>query len=282
MALNPINDVIQGIGNTVNGIAGGSIAQPSLQLFGTNLPGTPLISMRDTFLDSLSQWTHTIPKRTQWLVFFDNFPSAISADMMQRFEPTVNSSAWNINLSKGVTTNAKSQLIIGCIFSTGFNIGSEELRHEAATIPNNRGFIPGIVLGDRAPFTNQQFSLRLRETNTSFTDSVIRPWVILGSHFGYVARNPDDPEEAIKDVKTNMTVIQFAPTKKGMSQIPRKTWRFYNCVPLNVSSRDYSYDPSTEGGEEFVTNWAYDKYEISSNIFLDPKSILDTINPIGF
>ena len=58
--LNSINNAVQSIGNKANSLVGGSLAQPGLSLFGTNLPFTPLISFRDRFLDSLDQWNTSI------------------------------------------------------------------------------------------------------------------------------------------------------------------------------------------------------------------------------
>ena len=42
--------------------------------------------------------------------------------------------------------------MVGCIFATGFNIGSETLGYKAAEIQNNRGFIPGTILENRGSF----------------------------------------------------------------------------------------------------------------------------------
>ena len=41
--LNSVNNAIRGVTNPVNSIVGGTLAQPGLSLFGTNLPGAPLI-----------------------------------------------------------------------------------------------------------------------------------------------------------------------------------------------------------------------------------------------
>jgi len=45
--LNSVNNAIRGVTNPINSIVGGTLAQPGLSLFGTNLPGTPLVSFRD-------------------------------------------------------------------------------------------------------------------------------------------------------------------------------------------------------------------------------------------
>ena len=107
----------------------------------------------------------------------------------------------------------------------------------------------------------------------------MRPWVIMASHYGLVARNPNDPNEVLKNPKTNLTVVQYTRSKEGLSQIPRKTWRFYNCVPISISNRDYGYQED-EGVKNFNTLWTFDNYEISSNLYLSVSEMIKAINPL--
>jgi|TARA_R110000787_G_scaffold263040_2_gene368765 hypothetical protein len=279
--LNSINNAVQSIGNKANSLVGGSLAQPGLSLFGTNLPFTPLISFRDRFLDSLDQWNTSIPLNTQFIVLIDNFPLGLTTNVLQNLEPIVQRTGFDINLPKATLTNYKNQAIVGCIFTNGFNIGDDSLDSAAAKIENNRGFIQGTILKDRSDFASNKFTLSLRETNSSFVDFVIRPWVIMASHFGMVARDKNNPAELIKDPKVNLTVVQYTRSDKGLSQIPRKTWRFYNCVPTSVSTRDYQYG-DTEDVKNFDTQWVYDRYEISSNLYLNIGELIKAINPFPF
>jgi len=279
--LNSINNAVQSIGNKANSLIGGSLAQPGLSLFGTNLPFTPLISFRDRFLNSLDQWNTSIPLNTQFIVLIDNFPLGLTTNVLQNLEPIVQRTGFDINLPKATLTNYKNQAIVGCIFTNGFNIGDDSLDSAAATIENNRGFIQGTILKDRSDFASNKFTLSLRETNSSFVDFVIRPWVIMASHFGMVARDKSNPAELIKDPKVNLTVVQYTRSDKGLSQIPRKTWRFYNCVPTSVSTRDYQYGEG-EDVKNFDTTWVYDRYEISSNLYMNVGELIKAINPFPF
>jgi len=275
--LNSVNNALRGVTNPINSIVGGSLAQPGLSLFGTNLPGSPLVSFRDTFLKSLSQWNTSIPLNTQFIVLIDNFPLGLTTRILRDLEPVVNSTGFDIDLPKETTANFKNQGMVGCIFANQFNIPDDTVEADKATIQNNRGFIPGSVLKNRGNFGN--FNLSLRETNTSFVDFVMRPWVIMSSHYGLVARNPNDQSEVLKNPKTNLTVVQYTRSKEGLSQIPRKTWRFYNCVPTSISTRDYS-NSEDESVKNFNTTWTFDNYEISSNLYLSVSEMLKAINPI--
>jgi hypothetical protein len=280
--LNSINNAIQGVSNATNNLLGGSVAQPGLSLLGTNLPGVPLISMRDHFLDSLGQWSSSIPLKTQFIILFDNFPLGLTTNILDNLEPIQHSTGFDINLAKAVTTNLKNQGMVGCIFATGFNIGSETLGYKAAEIQNNRGFIPGTILENRGSFAENTLQISLRETNTSFVDFVIRPWVIMASHFGYVARDNSNILERLKNPKTNVTIVQYTRSSAGLSQIPRKTWRFYNCVPVEVDTRSYEYEGGDTSDENFATKWVYDKYEVSNNLYLNIEELIKTINPFKF
>ena len=274
--LNSVNNAIRGVTNPINSIVGGTLAQPGLSLLGTNLPGAPLISFREAFLRSLSQWNTSIPLNTQFVVLIDNFPEGLTTRVLRDLEPVVNSTGFDIDLPKGTLTNLKNQGMVGCIFANQFNIPDDTVEADKATILNNRGFIPGSVLKNRNNFG--MFNLSLRETNTSFVDFVMRPWVIMSSHYGLVARNPNDPSERIKNPKTNLTVVQYTRSKEGLSQIPRKTWRFYNCVPTSIADRDYANDED-EGVKNFNTTWTFDNYEINSNIYLSVSELLKAVNP---
>ena len=279
--LNSINNAIQGVSNATNNLLGGSIAQPGLSLLGTNLPGQPLISFRDTFLDSLGQWSNSIPLNTQFIALIEFFPPGLTTDIIQRLEDPVTSTGFDISLPKSVTTNLKNQGIVGCLFLDGFNIGGESLQVGSAQIPNNRGFLQGTVLKDRAPLVDAPLNLSFRETNTSFTDFIIRPWLIMASHYGYVARDPESIEEQYKNPKTNVTIVQYTRSSAGLSQIPRKTWNFYGCVPYNISNREYTY-AAGEDLKSFNTSWVYDKYDVSSNLYLNVSELLKTLNPFKF
>ena len=278
--LNSVNNAIRGVTNPVNNLVGGTLAQPSVSLLGTNLPLAPLISFRDNFLESMSQWTNSIPRQTQFIVLFDNFPLGLNTSVLQSLEPNVFSTGFDINTPKTLLTSVKNQGIVGCIFVNAFDIGSETLGSTSANIDNNRGFIQGTVLTDRGAFVDNKVMINFRETNTSFTDLIMRPWLILASHYGLVARNPNDQAEVLKNPKVNMTIVQYSPTKAGLSQIPRKTFRFFNCVPVSLDTRSNGY--GVEKIDNYSVSFIYDKYEVQSNLYLSVEQLIKSINPLTF
>jgi hypothetical protein len=266
--LNAVGNAVTGIGTLGALTTPGSLAAPSLVASNIAIPGIPLISFRDYFLTTMESWITTIPLRTQFIALFDSFPASLNTQILQQLEP-IKGAGFDINLAKRALTSYPLQGIVGCIFLDGVDIPTETLMGTNAPINNNRGFIPGSILGDRDAFSSNPLTLQFKETNTSFTDMVMRPWVILAAHKGYVARPPAE------SIKTNITIIQYSRTYQNISQIPRKIWKFYNCVPLSVSSRNLSYD--TEQVDKYDVRFIYDKYSVESNLYVPLPDIISKI-----
>ena len=270
--LDSVNKVVQGVSNLTQGGLGGSLAQPNFQLFGTNIPGVPLVSFRNSFLKSMESWIGAIPLRTQFIIFFDSFPVGLNTKILQSLERTAgDKKGFDINRAKRLLTAYPLQGINGCMFAQGANIPDDISEPESASIEFNRGFIPGVIGGNRAAFS--PLTLNFRETNSSFVDSVVRPWTILGAHAGMVARDKRNKPEL--DPKANVTIVQYSRSFQKLSQIPRKVWHFYNCVPTSVTSRNLSYD--TEAMETFNTQWSYSHYSVQDNLYLPLPDLFDKL-----
>lgn len=270
--LNAATDALKGVSNLTRGALGGSLAQPNFSLFGTNIPGVPLVSFRNNFIKSMETWIGAIPLRTQWVVLIDSFPTGLNSDILRGLEPTQGDrKGFDIDRAKAFLTSYPAQGIVGCIFAQGADIPDDTLNTNVATIPNNRGFIPGRIAGNRSAFN--PLTLQFRETNSSFIDSVIRPWVILGSHAGFVARDENNSPEL--DPRCNITIIQYTRSFQKVSQIPRKIWNFYNCVPTSVASRNLTYD--SEQMDMYTSQWYYSNYTVSDNLYLPLPDLIDKL-----
>tara|TARA_R110000803_G_scaffold50015_1_gene103952 strand:+ start:57 stop:866 length:810 start_codon:yes stop_codon:yes gene_type:complete len=266
--LNAANNALTSLSSKI-----GTVAQPNVKLLGTNIPGVPLVSFRDSFITSMATWVGAIPLRTQWVVLFDQFPVGINTDILQSLEPVQGDKhGFDIDRARLLLTTYPSQGIVGCIFAQGASIPDDVLSTSVATINNNRGFIQGRISGDRNPFS--PLTLQFRETNSSFIDHVIRPWVIMAGHAGRVAR--DDNNRPELNPKTNITILQYTRSYQGISQIPRKVWNFYNCVPTSVDARNLTYD--AEAMDIHSTRWDYSHYTVADNLYLPLPDLIDKIS----
>ena len=274
---NPITDFISGVKAGLGGLASGTtpLGAPSIELMGTNIPLVPLISPRDYFLQILDTWSASIPTRTQWIIVFESFPPALNTKIIQQLENHSSSNQWDISVSKKLLITYPFQKVMGCVFAQGVSIPQEQGTSNSVSVPNNRGFIPGVISGPRQEY--QQLRIDFRETNSSFNDLIIRPWVMLSSHFGRVARPGDiNGNKDFKNIKTNIHVMQLAKTFAKASQIPRKFWTFYNCTPELAAATEMTYD--SESLQILNTDWKFTHHALNPGTYLP---IIDTIKRIS-
>lgn len=299
---NPFTDALNSLGQNFTGIGRGTnplFAPQVTNLFGFNIPGVPLISVRDYFLTQMESWFTSIPMATQWIVVIDRYPPALRTSILQSLERTDGSKkGFDIDSAANILKSFPLQKVIGCLFAQGATIPTEQFSPESISIPNNRGFLPGVLGGSRntEPPT---LVLDFLETNTSFIDFVIRPWVILGSHFGMVARPGDrNGLRDAKNMKVNMTILNYTRTLQNISMIPRKVWTFYNCMPFNVAEQNFEYE--IEQKTVYSTRWTYSNYTVENSLYLPVQDIVNripngdipristlqngigSINPLGF
>ena len=278
---NPFTEVIRGLGQNVSGLLTGEnpLSNPSItSLFGFTVPGTPLISSRDYFLSQMESWFTTVPMRTQWMVLIQSYPTLLTTSVLQNLERTEgNFNNFNISQAVSILKSYPLNKVVGCLFAQGVNIPqleNLEVGRDKIFNQQQRGFIPGVVSNGRQPFGD--LTIQFRETNTSFVDFVVRPWTILSEHFGMVARPTGD----LRNVSTTIKVLQFTRTYQEISQIPRKIWTFYNCMPTSVNPKNLTYDQ--ESMEIDDTTWAFSNYAVENNLYLPLPDIINKINKNGF
>ena len=299
---NPFTEALQGLGNNFTGLIDGTnpaFAPQVTSLFGFNIPGVPLISPRDYFLVQMESWFTALPNSTQWIVVIDRYPPALRTSLIQGLERIDGSKkGFNIDTAVNILKSFPLQKVVGCLFANEITIPPEEYEVISATVPNNRGFLPGILASGRK-YVPPELVIDFKETNTSFIDFVIRPWVILGSHYGMTARPGDvNGKKDIRNMKVNMTLLQYAMTYNGISMIPRKVFSFYNCMPWQVSDQSLDYTESRM--TTYTTRWTYSNYTVENNLYLPIADIVNriangsiprvtsfqngigSINPLGF
>ena len=277
---NPITDALDGIGRNFTGLLDGTnpaFSPQITELFGFNIPGVPLISVRDYFLVQMESWFTSIPTSTQWIIVIDRYPPALRSSLIQGLERIDGSKrGYNIDTAVNILKSFPLQKIIGCLFAHEVTIPAEYYNVDGIAVSNNRGFLPGIIAGNRrkdAP----ELIIDFKETNTSFVDFVIRPWVILGSHYGMTARPGDiNGKKDLRNMKCNMTLLQYSRTINSISMIPRKVFTFYNCMPYQVTEESLDY--TDERLISYATRWTYSNYTVETSLYLP---VVDIVNRIS-
>jgi len=259
------------------------LSQPQIsELIGFNIPGIPLVSTRDYFLLQLQSWLTSIPLQTQWIAVIDTFPLCLRTDLIQALERTDGGrKGFDIDQAKTLLTQYPFQKVIGCVFAQGATIPRETYRASSIAVENNRGFVPGIIAGEREGFAENQLTLNFLETNTSIIDFVFRPWVIMASHYGYVARPGDLPgSRDFFNIKSNLTLLCYTRSYQNISQIPRKVFTFYNIVPtlINPQTLDYTEEPSQ--AISYAVNFTYTNYTVQNSLYFPLADVITNISGI--
>ena len=288
-------DDIRRVGEKIDGVLGTDI-------FPFNYP----FSHTENFLQHLEKWEFAIPNKFLWLINIEEavhpnrmisktfnslhpIPKYIKSSSMHALEPGDNgqhsgsseapgtqTKGWDIDQGKLEITQETYMKTgggkHGCILAQGVVLPGENYEIRDVAINNNMGFLPGKVGGNRSGM--QPLVLQWRETNRSFTDLVIRPWLILASHLGLVARHSSDD----RNVKANISIVQLAKTYQYTPLVERKIWRFYNCVPTSINTNELTYQDGNNF-DIYTTQWHYTHYTIES---IPDQNMNDYLNKQGF
>jgi hypothetical protein len=188
------------------------------------------------FMQFLGDPATQIPLDSNFVIMFNGMPLGITKPF-----PGYENSNWNINATKDVLTKIMVQGTDdtpsggrAALFVQGFNIPGEAVAtSRPGSIPTGNSFLSGVVSGDRTQY-GSTFSIDLLETNKSFVDFVIRPWVTLVSHYGLFTR----PADSSQNVKTTVTGFLFDRYNKNAL---RKIYTFTGAAPVSTSGIDYKY-----------------------------------------
>jgi hypothetical protein len=213
------------------------------------------------YLDLLGSWPTGIALASQWFLYFDfnsigalsnNFQTVLRTQESQAgWEYDVNSTKYLLDGSLQWQTNN----LTGCVFTRQVNLPNETINASNEGLKYG-GFLPPATSSNREKY--QSLGVTFLETNASFLDLIIRPWIISVGYYGLVARGPQSP----KNVKCNFAdVVMLAKTGSYSPMGIRKIYRFYNIAPISIQGETYSY--AEEGLKYSEVKFVYDRYAIS-------------------
>lgn len=215
------------------------------------------------YLELLGKWSTGVAIPSLWFCTFHldsvNCLKSNLQNQLNGYESTLGDSGWNISensvkyLTDGRLQYASNSLM-GCVFTKEVSIPNESINisHEGLTYG---GYMAPATVSERNKHIN--FGATFLETNASFLDLVIRPWLVLVGYNGFVARSQNSP----KNVKCRLCdICLLAKAGANQSLVIRKIHRFYNVAPANISGETYNH---TEGGLKLTNvDFAYDGYTI--------------------
>jgi len=211
-----------------------------------------------SFLSFLSSPDTQIPLQSNFLIVFDRLPGAF---LNGNTFPASFENQWNIQntqdaLIQVITSNQNSPFGgYACLFAQGFSSPTENVdiaRQNVLSGPSG-GLIGGLTSAGRAPFNS--LDIDFLETNSSFIDFVIRPWVALIGHYGLINRDPNSAQ----NVKADISAVLF---DKNNNNNIRKIFSFKGCAPTGVGTIAHVYGDDRASTANKVS-FQYNTYGIS-------------------
>lgn len=190
-----------------------------------------------TFMNFLSAPASQIPLNSNFLVVLETIPGIYQSDTQF---PVGFENHWRVDNTRQVimsSLQATAQTPLGgqvCLWCQGFSVPGETIntsRPNNATGGPTGGLLTGVVTQERQTYGNLE--LAILETNASFIDFVIRPWIALVGHYGLISRSPSSTQ----NVKTTITGVLF---DKNNANAIRKIFTFRGACPVSIGNTDYA------------------------------------------
>lgn len=227
------------------------------------------------FVELIDTADFHIPFSSQWAVMI-KMPPDLRGTLKQVEDLEYNGRGWAINDGNiGKLLAELESEGIYCIFADEVSLIDDSYGVADATIGEDGttgGLIPGIYSKNRQPFSQKKLNIKFRETNLSFVDSFIRPWMILASHLGRIATSN-------RITKSDITVLQYGkittskyagPAGVQRSTIPiRKQFNYYGCTPTTVNGMSLTYEDAVLS---YDIGWCFDSYTIGDGTFVATPS----------
>jgi hypothetical protein len=215
------------------------------------------------FLDNfLGKPAGALPKGAQWVLTFDGayisgneagYKEVLPVHAIKKcidFEPR----KWEVERAMNTTLIDSFQKTKGCMFVQAVSIPGESTAVNPEGIQTN-GFIRTTVGGGRDDYSGLQ--IVFLETNISFVDNVIRPWVIATSHLGMIAR------KGLDNYRCNISVYKLGVSDANTKPHILQKFTFYGACPISVSGEEYNYGPSNSPVNR-ETTFSYHFYNVEN------------------
>lgn len=221
------------------------------------------------FLESfLSKPASALPKGAQWVLQFEgafnsgsntrDYPDVIPVEAIlkgTKLEPRT----WNVKEAINTTLIRDYQKTKGCLFVQAIQIPGEGTQTNPEGFQQN-GYIRTATGAGRDAFQNLQISFL--QTNVSFVENVIRPWVIATAHLGMIAR------DGLDNYRCNISVYRLGVLRATQTPYVSLRYTFFGACPINITGEEYNYTQVTSpiNREATFTYHYYNVENYNSNL----------------
>lgn len=204
------------------------------------------------YLESvLNSFNGAIGLASLWYLYFDLASLTSAAGGAASVVNSKEYGSWGSRSESLDGTYHNPDIFTGCAFARQVTVPNEVLGVAGRGLEYG-GYLAPLTLENRS--SQQGFQVTFMETQASFVDHIIRPWLIKVGYMGLVARGDDS-------VKCRTVYINYLARTGSNSRLQvRKTFKFDNVVPATVNGFTNS---QTEEGLSYTTvNFLYDKYSV--------------------
>jgi hypothetical protein len=223
------------------------------------------------YLDVLSKWETSLSLENLFFTLFNFSPQHVVNNNLSEWtafwegypggQAGTSNAGWNaqksvIDTLLNSTNQTSTESLIGCVFAREASLPGESITAKNTGL-EYAGYQAPLTSNGRSPYG--KVSVSFTETNSSFVDYVIRPWLILTGYYGLVTR----PDAVVKCPTLDIIYLgKNGPDKKIST---RKIARFYGVVPVSINALRNSYQ--AEGMQTYNVDFAFDQYAI-----IDPNT----------
>lgn len=188
------------------------------------------------FESFLSKPASALPKGAQWVVDFEGLDQVKDAIIeTAKLEP---GKGWDIEAGLGVLINDRDYNRKGLLFCQAVSVPGEQAIANPEGIQKNQ-FIRTATGDGRSDYTPTGLRMVFLDTNVSFVDNVIRPWVITTARLGLIARPPGST-----NYRQDISVYKIGILTPDLPPYILQKYTFTGTCPIDVSAEEYNYAPT--------------------------------------
>ena len=177
------------------------------------------------------------------------------------------------------------------LIATGVDTNTEKTNTESQSEKYKNGLLPTGPYTTGHEYNDTDLDIQFLETNISFLDGVIRPWIQLYSVYGNMQLNDNDPKlttnidiyftskqlpkadvkiqsEALENQKYafvyNAVTNTMEPANDNiaMSPVIRKVYKYYDCIPHEITSAGVNEYTGDMDIGSIATKWRFSRFDV--------------------
>jgi hypothetical protein len=208
------------------------------------------------FESFLSKPASALPKGAQWVVDLEGLNLVRAAILKTaQLEP---GKGWDVESGLNTLIDNSNYNRKGCLFCQAVSVPGEQAIANPEGIQKNQ-FIRTATGDGRADFAPGGLRMVFLDTNVSFVDNIIRPWVVTTARLGMIAR-PNGPT----NYRQNISVYKIGVLSPDRPPFILQKYTFIGACPIEVSAEEYNYIPANAPVNREAT-FLYHYYTLETN-----------------